>query len=210
MKRLWFGILWLGGLGLGQSVSAQTAAQKVEKQLAELLAPGGSIAPVTFAVRPVVWKGSKAVEEIPSAMHPYVGLPPRLPQVSGKSEPRPRVSVGPDETPLASYQEPLKGPKGGNLPEQPLIRLQSVDIHRPLPIPILAQPQKDRASLGDPALQASVDAALRQFTLVRDRPLPFVALNLPDPFEHIRWGQLLNPPEENPMPPVIPLRKPGK
>ena len=218
MKHLSLGILLLGVFDLGQSVSAQTATQKAEKRLAELLAPGGSIiCPSPPGGErgwgeggPVAWKASRAVEEIPSPVKPYVGLPVRLPQMPGKSEPRPRGSGIPEAAPLVSYREPPKAPKEVKLPTQPLIRLPSLDVHSPLPIPILATPQQDRASLGDPALQASVHAALKRFTPTRDRPVPFVPLNLPDPFEHIRAGQLRNPPQENPMPPVIPLQKPTK
>jgi hypothetical protein len=210
MKRLSLGIMLLSIFDLGQSVSAQTATDKAEKRLAELLAPGSRISAVTFATQPVAWKASRAVEEIPSPVKPYVGLPARLPQMPSKSEPRPRGSRIPEGTALVSYRERPMAPKEVKLATQPLIRLPSLDVHSPLPIPILAQPQQDRASLGDPALQASLDAALKRFTPARDRPVPFVPLNLPDPFEHIRAGQLRNPPQENPMPPVIPLKKPTK
>lgn len=68
----------------------------------------------------------------------------------------------------------------------PLVQLPSIDIHQPLPIPILAQPVKDRASLAEPEFEASLDAALQAFTPVRDQPVPFTPLNLPDPFENVR------------------------
>src|SRR5947209_3488002 len=64
-------------------------------------------------------------------------------------------------------------------------------------------------ALGEPAFEASVDAALKAFKPVRDRPVPFTPLNLPDPFENLRYGQLRNPPDENAMPPAIPLQKPA-
>jgi hypothetical protein len=93
---------------------------------------------------------------------------------------------------------------------KPLLKVPSVDVNKPLPIPILAQPQQDRASLADPTLGASLKAALKALTPTRLQPLPFMPFNLPDPFEHMRSGQLRNPPEENPMPPVIPLQRPTK
>src|SRR5262245_57875676 len=89
-------------------------------------------------------------------------------------------------------------------------RSYQIHVDSPLPIPNFANPQEDRASWGDPALQASMAAALKRFTPARERTEPFVPLNLPDPFEHIRAGQLRNPPPKNPMPPVIPLKKPTK
>jgi hypothetical protein len=237
MKRLSLGIMLLGIFDLGQSASAQTATQNAEKRLAELLAPGCSITSRSSAGDergpvergplngpspsvgkrgwgegggPVAWKASRAVEEILLPVKPYVGSPVRLPQPPGKSELRPTGSGIPEEPPVVSHRKQPKAPKEVKLPTQPLIRLPSLDVHSPLPIPILAKPQPDRASLGDPALQASVDAALKRFTPTRDRPAPFVPLNLPDPFEHVRAGQLRNPPPENPMPPVIPLKKPTK
>jgi hypothetical protein len=204
MGRLFGLFCWLV---LVHPASAQSAVEKAQKRLAELLTPGSNMTGAAFATKPVAWKASRAVEEIPTPVRPYVGLPVRLPQMPVKEV---KPGAAPEGTPLASYRELPKAPKEVELPTQPLIRLPSLDGQTPLPIPILAQPHQDRASLGDPALQASLDAALKRFTPARDRPVPFVPLNLPDPFEHIRAGQLRNPPEENPMPPVIPLKKPTK
>jgi hypothetical protein len=85
-----------------------------------------------------------------------------------------------------------------------------LDTNSPLPIPILARPLPDRASLGEPAFEASLSAAMKPFMPARDRPVPFIAYNLPDPFEHVRYGQLRNPPEESATPPVIPIERPTK
>jgi hypothetical protein len=205
MKRFFMLSAFVALVALVRPASAQTALEKAEKRVAELLAPGGGIAPVTFTTQPVAWKASKAVEDIAAPVKPYVGATVRLPRQPIKEvKPRPV----PEGQPLVSYREQPKAPKDVELPTTPLIRLPSLDVDAPLPIPILAQPQKDRASLGDPSLEASLAAALKRITPTRDRPVPFVPLNLPDPFEHMRSGQLRNPPEENPMPPVIPLRKP--
>jgi hypothetical protein len=190
---------------IARPTCAQTAMEKAEKRLAELLVPGGSVAPTTFATAPVAWKPSAAVENFAVAVKPIAGAPVRLPLTPIKEvKPRP----APEGTPLVSYREQPKGPKDVELPTKPLIRLPSLDVHTPLPIPILAQPAKDRAPVSDPALEASLDATLKAITPTRVRPVPFVPLNLPDPFENVRYGQLRNPPEENPMPPVIPLVKP--
>ena len=192
---------------LAQPACAQPAAEKVQKRLTELLTPGGDTTASAFTGRPVARKGSKAVEEIVAPMKPYAGLPVRLPKAQGK-EVKPRSA--PEAQPLVWNREQTQVPQVFELPTSPLLRLPAVDVQTPLPIPILAQPQKDRASLGDPAVEASLAAALAPFTPVRDRPVPFRVLNLPDPFEHVRTGQLRNPPEENAMPPVIPLTKPTK
>jgi hypothetical protein len=191
-------------LGLAGSASAQTAIEKAEKRLVELLAPGASIPAVTFTMAPIAWKPSAAVV-IDAPLKPFVGVTIRLPQAPVK-EVKPRAV--PDGRPLASFQDKSPKPKDVELATKPLIRLPSLDVHTPLPIPILANQQPDRASLGDPALQASLDAALKRLTPSRDRPVPFTPQNLPDPFEHVRTGQLRNPPDENPMPPAVPLQKP--
>jgi hypothetical protein len=112
--------------------------------------------------------------------------------------------------PLAAFQDKTKTPKQPELPTKPLIKLPSLDVHTPLALPILARPVVDRAPLGEPGFAASLDAALKRWTPTRDRPVPFVPLNLPDPCEHMRYGQLRNAPPENPMPPVIPIQRPTK
>ncbi len=183
---------------------AQTAMEKAEKRLAELLAPGGG-APMIFASKPVAWQAAPGLENFVFAAKPILGAPVRLALPPIKNVvPRP----APEDAPLVSYREQAKGPKDVQLPTKPLIKLPSVDVQTPTPIPILAQPAKDRASLGDPAFQASLDATLKQIAPRRERPVPFTPVNLPDPFENARYGQLRNPPDESPMPPVIPLVKP--
>lgn len=190
-------------LSAASPLVAQTATEKAEKRLAELVAPRSG--PGTFASKPVEWKPAPAVDNIVVADKPLAVSPGRLP-VPAVKEIKPRSA--PEATPLVSSREQPKGPKDVQLPTKPLIKLPSVDATTPLPIPILAQPVKDRASLADPAMQASLKAAMKPITAKRDRPVPFSALNLPDPFENARYGQLRNPPEEDPMPPVIPLIKP--
>jgi hypothetical protein len=204
MKRLY--VLALGCMVLfARPAFAQTAMEKAEKRLAELLTPGGGVSPALFATEPVAWKPSPAVENFAAAVKPIAGAPVRLP-LKPIQDVKPRPA--PEGTPLVAYREQPKGPKDVELPTKPLIKLPSLDVHTPLPIPILAQPVKDRAPVSDPALEASLDATLKRITPKRERPVPFVPINLPDPFENVRYGQLRNPPAENPMPPVIPLVKP--
>lgn len=204
MKRM-FAIVCF--LMIAQSAFAQPAAEKADKRLADLLAPGGTASAATFAARPLAWKTPRLLEEIYLPIKPYAGLPVRL-----AAPPRRDVKPGAlrKATPLLAFQDRTAAPAPVELPATPLLRLPSVDIHAPLPIPILAQPAKDRAALGEPGFEASLDAALKTWTPTRDRPVPFLALNLPDPFEHVRYGQLRNAPAENATPPVIPLQKPTK
>ena len=89
-------------------------------------------------------------------------------------------------------------------PAGPLLRLPSVNVEQPIPVPILAKPQRDRASLADPTLEVSVAAALTPLTPRRAGPVPFVPINLPDPFEHGHAIRLRNPPDEAPLPQIAP------
>lgn len=191
-------------LMIAPPIVAQSATDKAEKRLSDLLAPGSSTTPLT-TTQQIRWKAGKSVEAIDVPIKPYAGLPARLPQTPIK-EVKPRSA--PEGIPLVSYRDASPVPQQVELPTKPLIRLPSLDLHTPLAIPILAQATKDRASLGEPAFEASLDAAMKRFSPVRDKPVPFMPLNLPDPFEHLRYGQLRNPPNEEAMPPVIPSTRP--
>jgi hypothetical protein len=186
---------------------AQSAMEKAESRLADLLQPRQTGARALFASQPIAWKTSSIVSEFEFTIQPYAGTPVRLPIVSLKDVKPRAVQEGP---PLVAYREEAQGPKPPELPTKSLIKLPSLDIHTPAPIPFLAQPAKDRASLAEPAFDASVDAAMKRLTPTREKPVPFTPLNLPDPFEHLRYGQLRHPPEECATPPVIPLVKPTR
>jgi hypothetical protein len=114
----------------------------------------------------------------------------------------------PEEAPLSEIGADPARPGATEPPAGPKVRLPSVDVEQPIPLPILAQPHKDRASLADPTLEASVAAALGALTLHRAAPVPFVPINLPDPFEHSEAVRLRYPPDELPMPPPITPRTP--
>ena len=92
----------------------------------------------------------------------------------------------------------------------PLLRMPSVNMDQPIPVPILAKPLRDRASLADPTLEASLAAALATSAPRRAGPLPFAPINLPDPFEHSRAIRLRRSLDEAPMPPPIAPRTPAK
>jgi hypothetical protein len=208
MQRVLSIALGIGVFCVAQAAWGQTTAmEKAEHRLAELLAPGGKTTLSAFRSAPLPWKQSRVVEEIGVPIRPYAGTPVRLPEPP-RQQVKPR-SV-PEGQPLVSYREQLVVPKEVELPVKPLLRLPSVDVNLPLPIPILAQPQRDRASLAEPALEVSLEAALRPLTPARTQAVPFAPINLPDPFEHVRTAQLRNPPDESPIPPVIPLQKPAK
>ena len=58
-------------------------------------------------------------------------------------------------------------------------------MHPAMMPPRLGKPLPDRGPVTDPTRGVSADAVLRAPMPARKRPAPFVALNLPDPFE--RW-----------------------
>lgn len=184
----------------------ESAVDKADKRLQELLAPGVKSSRA-YGTEPLQWSVSRTVADISLPIQPYDGRPARLPAVPLKAV---KPGSAPEGTPLLSYREQSVVPKEVELPTNPLVQLPSVDVNQPLPIPILAVPVKDRAPLTEPAFEASLEATQQPFTPSRDQPVPFIPLNLPDPFEHSRAGQLRNPPDESPVPPVIPFQKPTK
>ncbi|MBI2808976.1 MAG: hypothetical protein HYX68_28670 [Planctomycetes bacterium] len=192
---------------LSSPAFSQGAGEKVEKRIAELVAPAGVSPGGSFTAKPVAWPASGVVTRIAAPLKPYAGLPARLPILPRKVVTPPPLRAG---VPLAGFRDDTPLPAIIELPTQPLLRLPSRDASAPAPLPILAQPKADRASLGDPSFEASVAVALKDLSPSRDEPVPFLPLNLPDPFEHLRYGQLRNPPEESAMPPVIPLDRPTK
>ena len=187
------------------SVLAQTPSEKAEKRLEELVAIGRT-AGTGLTSQPIAWKRASLVETIELASTTTTPRLVRLPSPSRKAF-RPPAMV--EAKPLTAFHDQSPTPIAIELPTKPLIKLPAVDAASPAPIPILSRPVKDRASLGDPAFDISLDAAMKAFTVVRDRPVPFTPINLPDPFENLRYGQLRNPPEENVTPANVPWRKPS-
>lgn len=186
---------------------AQTPATKFVKRLSELVRPFADLE-AQMQAGPIVWPAARAVE-VPTLTPPrYRGSPPAFPPRSARKEPRP----GPlrEGMPLARYRAAPELPEAAALPTEPLVRLIAPDVREPLPLPILAQPAKERAAASDPTLEASTAAALRPLAAQRTTPLPFVPLNLPDPFEYARGGRLRFPPSEDVMPPQLPARTPDR
>lgn len=201
MKRC---IVIVCGLVFAQNGFAQSAVEKAEKRIAELVAPGFSIGGTS---QPMPRKPGRAVESFEAPALPVAAAPVRLQPGALKAA---RLGSVPEAAPLVSFRDESQGPKQVELPTKPLIKLPSVDVNTPLPLPILARPLADRASLGDPAFDASLMAAMKRMTPTREKATPFVPYNLPDPFEHVRYGQLRNPPEESATPPVIRIDRPTK
>jgi hypothetical protein len=118
---------------------------------------------------------------------PELPLPPSLSDMPRPPDTRTSVVKQPHQIldePFPTGLERLTPPETRVLPAGAGVRLPSLDATQPVPLPILAQLQIDRASLDDPTVAASLAAALSELAPVRANPAPFLRLTLPDPFEH--------------------------
>ena len=176
-----------------------TALSKVEQRLAELLAPGAKASRETpmSALPPRKPLQSLEKPELPlqSAQLP----PPPLPKPDAKPV-RPRTL--PEEAPLVRIFNQPETPQAISLPAGPLVRLWSPDVNEPLPLPILGAAVRDRGSLADPSLEASVAATQAKLNPARTQAVPFQPQNLPDPFEHRQTVRLRQALDELPAPPL--------
>jgi hypothetical protein len=170
------------------------------KLLAALLPPHRTVPPVP-AGSP---SGPRRPAGLPHLERPELPLPPNL---SGLPRPpldppvrpvRPRSLAG--GMPLGWYRSDPDVPQRQKLPASAGVRLPSVDVNRPVPLAVLGQAQPDRALLTDPAPEVSREAALAGAVPPRTIPVPFLRLNLPDPFEHRRAVRLRNLPDEEKLP----------
>jgi hypothetical protein len=123
---------------------------------------------------------------------------PRLPAAIKPVPLRPRLAL--DETPSGLPDSPVL-PALPSLPDTGRVRVPSVDVNQPIPLPVLAQPVSDRASLDDPTADASVTAALAAPIPSRTTKAPFLKRTLPDPYDH-RRSRTTAAPEEQTEPPL--------
>ncbi len=182
------------------------ARAKVEARLAQLLEPGAKADGPTLPSELPPRKPVASVER-PELPQKSTAVPPPAPPKPGPKSVRPRSAA--EDIPLVRNFSQPEAPQAVQMPEAALIRLWSPDVNEPVPLPILGTDVKDRASLADPSLEASVAAAQAKLNPVRTQPVPFQAMNLPDPFENAQAVRLRNPPEESPEPPLT-LRPLGK
>jgi hypothetical protein len=106
---------------------------------------------------------------------------PRLP--AGKPavlRPRPL----PEDLSLAGHLGHPTPPEIQTLHAGDRVRIPSVDVNLPIPVPILAQPASSRAPFDDVTADASRTAALATAPPARTTPAPFLKIDLPDPFEY--------------------------
>ncbi|MFO0863592.1 MAG: hypothetical protein U0744_02845 [Gemmataceae bacterium] len=159
---------------------AQNPGKAMQDKITAILEPNAKIVPGNLTgkplERPVLDRLAYPVAKIPGA----AAHTPKPPTISVKPV---RPSVTSEGPPLSHARgEPIP-PVAIVLPEQPLLRVPAIDLERPLAIPLLAVQVRDRTSITDPSLEASVAASLAPQTPVRTQPVPFSPLNLPDPFE---------------------------
>jgi hypothetical protein len=120
---------------------------------------------------------------------PALSLPPShavLPRLPDEARPS-RLHPPPvlDET-LVSLPDTPALPEPPSLPDRGRVRVPSIDVNEPIPLPILARPVSDRASLDDPTLDASATAATAAPIPLRTSKAPFLKLTLPDPYDRRR------------------------
>jgi hypothetical protein len=122
---------------------------------------------------------------------------PRLPSAIKPASLRPHLVL--DETPSGLLDSPVL-PSLLSLPEGVRVRVSSVDVNQPIPLPILAQPVSDRASLDDPTADASTSSALAAPIPSRTAKAPFLKLTLPDPYDRRRAEATPTPAEQTEPP----------
>ena len=121
---------------------------------------------------------------------------PRLP-VEGKRTPlRPRLLL--EET-LDGLPESPALPQALSLPAGVRLRVPSIDVNQPIPLPISSRPVAERVSLEDPTREASTAAALKAPIPSRTAKAPFLKLTLPDPYDY-RRGEVPAPEESKEFP----------
>jgi hypothetical protein len=192
-----------GPLIAAQTPAGPSATARVAFRVEELSHP--SVPPAEFPGQPVAWPGARAVERPQLVVDVFTGVPPRPSALASAKPPMPR--------PMPEGQPPVAQTSSAQrveLPSKPLVQVPALDVETPLPLPILAKPKPDRASLDDTTLEASQAAALERVRPRRTERVPFAPVNLPDPFENVRTGAVRNPPEESDQPPPVPIRTPGR
>jgi hypothetical protein len=115
---------------------------------------------------------------------PLPAVPAEMPRLPAGKSPALRPRPLPEDLPLAGHLADPTPPQAQTLHAGDRIRIPSVDASQPIPLPILAQPASNRAPLDDVTAEASRNAALATSPLARSAPVPFLKIDLPDPFEN--------------------------
>jgi hypothetical protein len=173
-------------------------ADKGGKLLARELPPPQQVPSPEVPVRP------RSLPTFPRGFdRPDLPLPPSLSDMPRPPAGTASVVKRPQQVldePFPTGHDSLTPPETPLLPAGAGVRLPSPDATLPVPLPLLAQPQTDRASLDDPTVEASLLAALSEVPPLRVNPAPFQRLALPDPFEHRETVRLRVPLAEETSP----------
>jgi hypothetical protein len=121
---------------------------------------------------------------------------PRLPDAGKHISLRPRLLL---EESLDALPDSPVLPQAPSLAAGVRVRVPSIDVNQPIPLPILSQPMPERASLADPTQTTSTAAALAAPVPSRTNKAPFLKLTLPDPYAR-RRGKVPLPEESNEFP----------
>jgi hypothetical protein len=172
--------------------------------LAERLRPANQIARLTDDNI----RGPKRVSGLRKLEDPEIPMPP-VSVSAFPSIPMPKVRpIRPRLVdrgiPLSREAFDLDRPSAVEFSVGPKAAWPSPDVNEPIPLPILARPATDRASLEDPSGESSLAAALAKTVPERTTPASFLRLTLPDPFEHRNAVRLRTPPPDTPLPVDVP------
>jgi len=126
---------------------------------------------------------------------PLPPIPAEMPRLPAGKSPALRPRPLPEDLPLAGHLTDPTPPQAQTLHAGDRVRIPSVDVNQPIPLPILAQPVSSRAPLDDATVDASRNAALAGSPPVRSTPAPFLKIDLPDPYEN-RLKAAVTPPED--------------
>jgi hypothetical protein len=154
------------------------ANEQTDRRLAELLQPS-----VSFSMLP----GQPKAFAEPKALLPRLAVPrfegqPLRPQFAAGKSARPHDPAEPAPLEIV-VATPIIPAAVVMLPDGPVAAVPVVDPTVPPTMPNLARPTTDRAPLTDATLEASLAAVLRTAIPLRRLTVPFVPMNLPDPFE---------------------------
>ncbi len=128
----------------------------------------------------------------PLPLPPSLAPPPLAPAEHNRKPLEPRLVT--EETLGLDLADP-EPPQPRRFVVGDRVRLPSADVNQPPPLPILARPTPDRASLDDPTGDASTAAALAASMPHRVNPVPYFRVTLPDPFADRVPLRLPAPPE---------------
>ncbi len=148
-------------------------------------------------------KGLAALEQ-PEAALPAANPALPGPQQFKRSPLRPRPLS--DAAPLDYFYDNPTVPQRPELPPAVLVQQSGRDVNEPIPLPPQTKQLSDRASLDDPTAEFSGQRVVNHQPAMRSTPVPFVRMNLPEPFEH----RVVAKPLDGEPPIVAPVPMPPK